>query len=69
MPPSAPGALPVLGHALAYKKAPAEFLTALHSKSSGAFRLNLAGFQTFVVSDEDAVRQARSPALQTPPTP
>jgi len=55
-PPSAPGWLPLLGHALSYKRNPAAFLTEQHMRH-GAVSLDLAGFRTVVVSDKDAVRQ------------
>jgi hypothetical protein len=47
-PPSAPLAteLPMLGHALAYKKDPPGFLLANAEASGGVFTLNLAGFRT-----------------------
>ena len=47
-PPSAPLAteLPLLGHALAYKRDPPAFLLANAAASQGVFTLNLAGFRT-----------------------
>lgn len=58
-PPNAPGWLPLLGHALSYKRNPAAFLTEQHMRH-GAVSLDLAGFRTVVVSDKDAVRQVRA---------
>eukprot|EP00592_Proboscia_alata_P002184 CAMPEP_0194384220 /NCGR_PEP_ID=MMETSP0174-20130528/72643_1 /TAXON_ID=216777 /ORGANISM="Proboscia alata, Strain PI-D3" /LENGTH=527 /DNA_ID=CAMNT_0039171199 /DNA_START=9 /DNA_END=1592 /DNA_ORIENTATION=+ len=47
--PTAGGALPLLGHALLYKKDPALFLTSLYQELGPIFRINLAGRRMIVV--------------------
>lgn len=47
--PWAPGAIPVLGHALQYKKGPSEFLVKTSQETGSMFQLNLAGKHMFVV--------------------
>lgn len=59
--PWAPGAVPMLGHALAYKDNPARFLVkACHETGSSIFRLNLAGKHMVVVCGPEAQRQVAS---------
>jgi cytochrome P450 len=55
--PWAADKLPILGHALAYRKDPAGFLLRTYHKVGGIFQLNLAGKHMFVVGDMDAQRQ------------
>ena len=57
-PPLAPSNLPLIGHALAYKRDPAAFLTRACEVCGPVFRINLAG-RCFVVvgSDRSAMRQ------------
>ncbi|KAH8075454.1 cytochrome p450 [Aureococcus anophagefferens] len=56
--PWATGALPVLGHALAYQKGPADFVAAQCRAVGPVFRVNLAGKRMVVVGDSlDVVRQ------------
>ena len=44
--PWATGAIPLLGHALAYKRDPASFITEQRKLVGDVFRLNLAGIQS-----------------------
>jgi cytochrome P450 len=57
-PPLAPNSLPFIGHALAYKRDPAAFLTRACEVVGPVFRINLAG-RCFVVvgPDRDTMRQ------------
>ena len=48
-PPVAPGAVPILGHALAYKDDPAAFLVATCESVGPIFSINLAGKRMIVV--------------------
>jgi cytochrome P450 len=57
-PPLAPCALPLIGHALAYKRDPASFLTRACEECGPVFRINLAGRRFVVVGpDRAAMRQ------------
>ena len=58
LPPLAPSHLPLIGHALAYKRDPAAFLTRACEVCGPVFRINLAG-RCFVVvgSDRSTMRQ------------
>ena len=57
-PPRAPGSVPLLGHALAYKRDPAAFLAAACARVGPIFQLNLAGKHMIVVaSAPEAVKQ------------
>ena len=53
-PPLAPGSVPLLGHALAFKKDPAGFLTACCEAVGPVFRLNMAGKRFVVVGPSRA---------------
>ncbi|KAH8082077.1 cytochrome p450 [Aureococcus anophagefferens] len=56
--PWATGAVPVLGHALAYQQGPADFVAAQCRAVGPVFRVNLAGKRMVVVGDSrDVVRQ------------
>lgn len=58
--PNAPGGIPLLGHALSYKKNPPECLRSIQSQVGSIFRLNLAGRRMIVIgatSDEHITRQ------------
>lgn len=55
VPPSAPDALPIVGHALSYRKDPAGFLRRVADRCGGVFSLNLAGFKTTVLCDRSAL--------------
>ena len=56
--PWAPGAVPVIGHALAYQRGPADFVAAQCRAVGPVFRVNLAGKRMVVVGDSrDVVRQ------------
>mmetsp|Transcript_2603 Transcript_2603/g.5647 ORF Transcript_2603/g.5647 Transcript_2603/m.5647 type:complete len:556 (-) Transcript_2603:240-1907(-) len=60
--PWAPGALPLLGHALSYRKNPSEFLVRTRRMCGTIFRLNLAGRQMILVCGPEEQRQlARLP--------
>jgi hypothetical protein len=61
-PPLAPNSLPFIGHALAYKRDPAAFLTRACEAVGPVFRINLAG-RCFVVvgPDRDTMRQVPNP--------
>ena len=48
--PWATGAIPLLGHALAYKRDPASFITEQRKLVGDVFRLNLAGKRMIVVA-------------------
>ena len=48
--PWATGAIPLLGHALAYKRDPATFITEQRKLVGDVFRLNLAGKRMIVVA-------------------
>lgn len=48
--PLVSGSLPILGHALAINQDPAKFLAQCREKYGPAFRLNLAGRETFVLT-------------------
>ena len=50
--PSAPHPLPVLGHALAYRKDPASFLRSAQQAVGPVFRINLAGRRMIVVGSD-----------------
>ena len=52
----APGAIPLLGHALAYKSDPPGFLRQARQACGPVFTLNLAGLRTTVVSEREAMR-------------
>ncbi|KAL7527737.1 hypothetical protein ACHAXR_007601 [Thalassiosira sp. AJA248-18] len=52
--PWAPGALPLLGHALKYRKNPAQFLLNTREKVGDVFQLNLAGKHMFVACGPSA---------------
>ena len=53
-PPWAPGTrLPLLGHALAYKRDPPGFLRRARAAVGPVFKINLAGLVTTIVSDGD----------------
>ena len=57
-PPIAPRCLPLIGHALAYKRDPAAFLTRAGEACGPVFRINLAGRWFVVVgSDRATMRQ------------
>ena len=51
--PTAPGNLPILGHALSYKKNPAAFLRKAVDTCGPIFRLNLAGRRFVAVTDSN----------------
>jgi cytochrome P450 len=56
--PLAPHCLPLIGHALAYKRDPAAFLTRACDACGPVFRINLAGRHFVVVgSDRETMRQ------------
>ena len=56
--PWATGAVPVVGHALAYQRGPADFVAAQCRAVGPVFRVNLAGKRMVVVGDSrDVVRQ------------
>ena len=59
--PAAPGAVALLGHALAYKADPAGFLCAARARVGAVFRVNLAGKRMVVVGASRAA--ARRVAL------
>lgn len=60
--PTAPGAIPLLGHALSYKKDPAGFLRSCQKTAGPLFRLNLAGQRMILVTDRTfAATVARQP--------
>ena len=62
-PPLAPGWLPLLGHALAYRSDPGGFLAKTSASLGPVFRLNLAGKRLVVIGDSDAaVMQVASAA-------
>jgi cytochrome P450 len=48
--PWATGGVPLLGHALAYKRDPAAFITAQRKAAGDVFRLNLAGKRMIVIA-------------------
>ncbi|KAI7879269.1 cytochrome P450 [Lichtheimia hyalospora FSU 10163] len=48
--PLAPGSLPIVGHAFAINRDPRKFLAECREKYGSAFRLNLAGRETFVLT-------------------
>lgn len=50
VPPTVPGELPWLGHALAYKKDPIGFLRKCEQTVGPVFRINLAGRRLLVVT-------------------
>ena len=54
-PPKAPGAVPILGHALRYKDDPAGFICSACAKVGPIFRLNLAGKRMLVVGPSATV--------------
>jgi hypothetical protein len=54
--PWAPGRIPILGHALAYKQDPAQFLTDTCQSIGGMFQLNLAGKHMIIVCGPDEQR-------------
>ena len=51
--PTASGALPIVGHALAFKKDPAGFLSAQSRALGAVFRINLAGKRMVVIGSGD----------------
>lgn len=58
--PRAPGAVPILGHALAYKRDPARFLLRAREQAGDVFELNLAGKRMVVVCGPSAQRKVAS---------
>jgi cytochrome P450 len=54
--PWAPDKIPILGHALAYRKDPTGFLLRAFKQVGAIFQLNLAGKHMFVVADMEAQR-------------
>lgn len=55
--PKATPSLPIIGHALYYKSDPPAFLQQQFDKHGPVFELNLAGFKTVILCDEEALRQ------------
>lgn len=58
--PDAPGGIPVLGHALSYKKDPPGFLLRMVRECGPVFRLNLAGKKMIIVCGAEQQRQLAS---------
>ena len=57
VPPRAPGALPLLGHWPRFGSRPHEFLATLPAHGS-VVRIRIPGYDTYVVTDPDLVREA-----------
>lgn len=55
--PWAPGAVPIIGHALLYRKDPSGFLVSTRKKCGPVFRLNLAGKIMILVCGPEEQRQ------------
>ena len=55
--PWAPGGIPVLGHALSYRKDPPGFLVQTRRQCGPVFRLNLAGKEMIIVCGPEEQRQ------------
>jgi sterol 14alpha-demethylase len=64
--PTVPGAVPILGHALAYKKNPPQFLSSAFENYGNVIRINLAGKQMVVFGrDCPELRQVASAPERT----
>jgi len=60
--PWAPGAVPILGHALQYRENPEKFLVNIYSQFGTNFQLNLAGrYMTLICGPRDQRKIATSP--------
>lgn len=55
--PWAPEKLPIIGHALAYRKDPANFLLRSFQEVGGIFQLNMAGKHMIIIAEMDAQKQ------------
>ena len=64
-PPEAPGAVPILGHALRYKEDPAAFLSWAVKEVGAVFRVNLAGKRMVVVGPLRSAIQAVATASES----